>query len=341
MPVVRQRPLLIGTKLLVSVLWVILHLFSSALAANEEINGRAQVLSGNLILIGGKTVRLFGIQAPQLDQICRINEAKMRCGVVAWAELIRIADGAYLSCDVEKNKHKNTDVKVATCYVGEQDVGEALVRTGYAKALIAQSDRYKVDQEAAKQSARGLWAGDIFLTKNIITKKRPRRGNYGLAKRKADLLSKKTPASRVVKKTFTPSEKSREKTDNEFGEKQSKPEKQKLNKRMMNGKKTLTSKDKSVKAKTNIANKTRSSHISAKPKSGSAAKVGQKNLEIKSTGVSTIASPNSVSEINPVKEILADRVGNKESAEELSRKKTFLERIFGTEDDQTDMSQDF
>ena len=102
MPVVRQRPLLIGMKLLVSVLWVILHLFSSALAANEEINGRAQVLSGNLILIGGKTVRLFGIQAPQLDQICRINEAKMRCGVVAWAELIRIADGAYLFVMLKK-----------------------------------------------------------------------------------------------------------------------------------------------------------------------------------------------------------------------------------------------
>lgn len=41
-------------------------------AAEKEIRGRAVVLSGNLISIKNRTVRLFAIEAPRREQTCRI-----------------------------------------------------------------------------------------------------------------------------------------------------------------------------------------------------------------------------------------------------------------------------
>ena len=125
-------------------------------AAGEEFRGFASVQSGNQILIGKRIVRLFGIKAPGKNDICQIEEAKMKCGVVAWSELIRLADGWHVSCDIELKKINGPDF--ATCYVGELDVNEGMVRGGWAKAVPQQTDRYVVDEEDAKNFKRGLWA---------------------------------------------------------------------------------------------------------------------------------------------------------------------------------------
>ena len=99
---------------------------------------------------------MFGIRAPKIDEICQIKSAKMKCGVVAWSQLIQLADGWHLSCDIEL-KAKNGNI-YATCYSGERDINEGMVRTGWAKALRKQTSRYVVDEEDAQGSKRGLWA---------------------------------------------------------------------------------------------------------------------------------------------------------------------------------------
>ena len=139
----------------------------SGLAA-QEIRGDAKVISGNEMKVGRRTVRLFGIRAPGLEEICQVRSVKMRCGIVAWAELIKLADGQYLSCDLEKTEPqtaangseppKKKPELYATCYLGETDLNEALVRSGWAKAVAEQTDRYQVDETDARESRRGLWA---------------------------------------------------------------------------------------------------------------------------------------------------------------------------------------
>ncbi len=126
-----------------------------ALAA-EEIRGEAKIISGNEIRVGKRAVRLFGIRAPGLDDLCAVGDAKIRCGVVAWAELIKLADGRHVSCDVES---RTGEAIFATCYISEADLNEALVRSGWAKAAPDQTDRYAVDETDAKESQRGLWSG--------------------------------------------------------------------------------------------------------------------------------------------------------------------------------------
>lgn len=140
--------------------WIGLLVVATALVAGpatagEEVRGFATVKSGNNLIVGKRAVRLFGVRAPKLDAICEVNGAKMKCGVVAWAELVRMADGWHVSCDIEVTVKNGPDY--ATCYVSERDINEALVRAGWAKAVKRQTDRYVVDEDDAKQSKRGLW----------------------------------------------------------------------------------------------------------------------------------------------------------------------------------------
>ena len=134
--------------------------------AADEIRGEAAVISGNEIQVGPKIVRLFGISAPALKDICDLNEAKMKCGIVAWAELIKLADGQQVSCDAEElpagvaPPKSDKPFVFATCYIGETDLNEAMVRSGWAKAVIPQTDRYEVDEGDAKDSGRGLWSNE-------------------------------------------------------------------------------------------------------------------------------------------------------------------------------------
>ena len=128
-------------------------------AAAQEIDGIAEVRSGNEIRVGDTLVRLYGSAAPGPDEACDTGERRFRCGVIAWAELIRLADGHRVSCDIE-DQHAPTGTSYATCYVGERDVNEAMVRSGWAEAAQG-VERYRVDQEDARRARRGLWAGRI------------------------------------------------------------------------------------------------------------------------------------------------------------------------------------
>ncbi len=150
-----------GALLLCGVLFVSL---GGTSRAADEIRGDGTVLSGNEIQVGTKIVRLFGISAPGLQDLCEINEAKMKCGIVAWAELIKLADGQQISCDAEElpagvaPPKSDKPFVFGTCYIGETDLNEAMVRSGWAKAVVPQTDRYEVDESDAKESRRGLWS---------------------------------------------------------------------------------------------------------------------------------------------------------------------------------------
>ena len=150
--------------------WMTVAIVSTTLflafgAHANEIRGVATVLSGDLLSVSKQKIRLFGIVAPSKTQTCRVNAAVMRCGIVSWAALIKLAEGAYLTCDIEEGIPKKAGVIFATCYAGEHDIAEEHVRSGWAKAFTSQTGRYRVDEDDAKQSSRGLWVGEIISDK--------------------------------------------------------------------------------------------------------------------------------------------------------------------------------
>ncbi|MGE4218601.1 MAG: thermonuclease family protein [Alphaproteobacteria bacterium] len=122
-----------------------------------ELQGTAFVLAGDEMRVEQRRVRLFGVRAPAPKAVCDIDGMRVQCGAVALGELIKLADGHHVSCDLEKEDAK-AEPALATCYVDETDVNEAMVRSGWARIAKEETDRYAVDEADARDAGRGLWA---------------------------------------------------------------------------------------------------------------------------------------------------------------------------------------
>jgi endonuclease YncB( thermonuclease family) len=125
--------------------------------ALAEFRGTAQVIDGDTLVIAGKTVRLFGIDAPEPAQTCQSNDHQYACGQLAGRVLARIVDRSWLWCD-----NRGLDLAgrtVAICRIGAGDLSAAMVRAGWALAYRDLSADYGVLEDQARLARRGLWAG--------------------------------------------------------------------------------------------------------------------------------------------------------------------------------------
>lgn len=126
--------------------------------------GVAKVYDGDGIYVilddGTKVkIRLFGLDAPETSQPCfRSDGTQFLCGRLATANLERIVAGRVVSCrrrTVDRYKRK-----VAICHLGDQDIGELIVRQGYARAWPKYSIRYVRAEQSAIRQGEGLWSGE-------------------------------------------------------------------------------------------------------------------------------------------------------------------------------------
>jgi len=131
-------------------------------APARVITGRATVIDGDGLEIGGTKVRLFGIDAPEIDQYCQRNDGtRWRCGHYASVELDRLVASHEVSCTVRAVDQY--DRSVAVCRVGDVDVAAMQVRRGWAVAYRKFSTDYVDDENIARASKRGLWAGNFEM----------------------------------------------------------------------------------------------------------------------------------------------------------------------------------
>src|ERR1700741_5478862 len=80
-------------------LFAIIALFRPAMAQAADITGTAKVREGDTVQIGNTRIRLGGIDAPSVDQLCLNNDgARWTCGVPARDELIKHAENKNGSC---------------------------------------------------------------------------------------------------------------------------------------------------------------------------------------------------------------------------------------------------
>jgi endonuclease YncB( thermonuclease family) len=135
-------------------------------------DGRIAVVDGDTIRVGGETVRLFGVDAPELDQTCRRPGGEVwRCGDWARGEVRRIFDGRRASCDpVDVDQYGRT---VAICSVDGYDVGGTLVANGYARAYLRYSDLYLETEKAAVVAGRGIFGSDMAAPEDYRAASRP------------------------------------------------------------------------------------------------------------------------------------------------------------------------
>ncbi|MGB3470889.1 MAG: thermonuclease family protein [Erythrobacter sp.] len=107
------------------------------------------------MVLGGQRVRLFGIDAPELDQSCFADGEPVACGKQAKIVLEGLIGDAPVSC-----AGQSTDVFgriVAICRVSGVDLGEAMVAAGWATAFQKYSKNYLPIELRARARKAGMW----------------------------------------------------------------------------------------------------------------------------------------------------------------------------------------
>jgi len=120
------------------------------------IEGHAQAIDGDTLTVGDRKVRLFGIDAPELDQTCRRSGRSWACGTSAKQMLADLVASGPVRCDVMDLDRYGREV--AVCKVRGDDIGALMVRQGGAIAYRKYSSRYVPAETAARREGLGLWA---------------------------------------------------------------------------------------------------------------------------------------------------------------------------------------
>lgn len=137
---------------------LLLLLGAGSAAAQGSISGAARAVDGDTLAIGDVRVRLFGVDAPEMDQSCeREDGAAWACGRAAGARLGTLVAGQTVRC-TPRDRDRYGRV-VATCTAGGVDVGARLVAEGLAWAFRRYSTDYVASETRAKSSRLGLWRG--------------------------------------------------------------------------------------------------------------------------------------------------------------------------------------
>jgi endonuclease YncB( thermonuclease family) len=127
-------------------------------AAADDFSIRAAVVDGDTLAAGGERLRLIGIDAPEMGQLCESSGAGYHCGEQARAALGRIIGSGALTC--RANGVDRYDRRVVRCVNADgQDIGAAMVAAGWAMAYRQYATDYVAQEAEARAHGRGIWAG--------------------------------------------------------------------------------------------------------------------------------------------------------------------------------------
>ena len=123
-----------------------------------QVRGIPLALDGDTLDLDGLRVRLFGVDAPEREQLCaRSDGTRYACGQFAREALVDIAAGLPVVCT-----RRGVDAAgrmVADCSGHGGDLGSQLVEAGAALALREATPDYNDEEDSARQARRGLWEG--------------------------------------------------------------------------------------------------------------------------------------------------------------------------------------
>lgn len=129
-------------------------------ATAEDVSGRARVMDSNTIEIGGRRIRLLGVDAPDLTQTCPTKKGEdYACGRISAQTLVALVKDGPLACAGDK-----TDAAgrlLARCAIRGFDVGEQYIMTGRAFADPETGADYRRAEAAAEKLREGMWRGQF------------------------------------------------------------------------------------------------------------------------------------------------------------------------------------
>src|ERR1700694_1126706 len=125
----------------------------------DNLSGQASIIDGDTLEIHGARIRLWGIDAPESDQLCRNEESELyRCRQRAANGLDAFIARRPVDCvEVDRDRYKRA---VAVCTVVGVDLAQWLVRNGLALDWPKYSKgEYTTAQSEGKREHLGIWRG--------------------------------------------------------------------------------------------------------------------------------------------------------------------------------------
>lgn len=138
------------------------------LASRDRAPGEVSVIDGDTLQVDGEIVQLYGIDAPELGQVCYVDGSPQSCGVeaaLALRKLITLAQPSFHCSpwqdDSSRAAAPGTTVQV--CEAGDRDVGPMLLHGGYSVALPGSFPDYAEAEQEAREAGLGLWHSEFVL----------------------------------------------------------------------------------------------------------------------------------------------------------------------------------
>jgi endonuclease YncB( thermonuclease family) len=132
-------------------------------APAEELSGPVRVIDGDTLAMDGARIRLWGIDAPEMQQTCAGKDGRTyECGRDSAAVMRELTRGRILACDGKG--HDRYGRIVAVCRTEAGDVSAAIVRRGWAVDWPRYSHaRYHSEEQSARDEQLGIWSGRFEL----------------------------------------------------------------------------------------------------------------------------------------------------------------------------------
>ncbi len=125
-------------------------------APTDTLHGPATVIDGDSLTIGTTEVRLWGIDAVELDQTC---DRTWPCGFAAKQALKAFIGTEPLTCHVrDSDRYKR---QVTECFKDDMNVNAWLVRHGWALAYRQYSEKFIPEERKARAQQIGVWRGSF------------------------------------------------------------------------------------------------------------------------------------------------------------------------------------
>lgn len=116
-------------------MWVIVALScmvaSAAGLRAETLEGKPVLIDGDSIVVAGKPIRLWGIDAPEMDT---------REGYLAKRYLRTVIEDQPVRC-VDEGMRSTVEI-MAKCFIGAVDLGEIMILSGHAREWHQYSQGY-------------------------------------------------------------------------------------------------------------------------------------------------------------------------------------------------------
>ena len=124
----------------------------------QVAQGLARAVTGDVVAVGGREIRLHGLDAPDPGQTCVSARGQAYdCGAVARRVLAALVEGRTFRCTLFSRLSGGQEVGV--CEADGYDLGAALVVRGWAYSDRALSNRYEGVEARAQTRRVGVWAG--------------------------------------------------------------------------------------------------------------------------------------------------------------------------------------